>query len=167
MRTQAFVLACIATFTLARGANEPGVGVTGSDSYCVPVQEGAVLYDFSSMPTGIFRLKDSFPDNYIISSPTVDVQNVAKLCPNSQPDEASPAIQLLGPDPTNPSECLDLGLRSHTTAEALKASDPTAGVVLTLTGGQNHPNCDGGRTVVYEMACDASAPASQGPSGPV
>jgi len=154
---------------LAAGAtaSSMGVGVTGSSSFCVPTVDGAVVYDLSSMPTGPFRLEDTYPEPYLVTSPVQDIGDIGKYCPNSKPDAASPVLQLNGGSATAPAECIDLGLRSHTSAAAAQPGNPSSGIVLAMTGGQNHPNCGGGRSLAFNVSCDATAPATQGPSSPM
>lgn len=103
------------------------------------------------------------PVSYDVTSPCAIVRPTV-TCTAGTPEFASPAVQVLqSGDPAVP--CLPLGqLDANTTMEYLNASNPATGIQMTLKDGVNHPNCPGGRTLVYQLYCDADAPQGAGPS---
>merc|ERR1712166_79229 len=101
--------------------------------------------DLSSLPTTVFNLTDSYPEPYYATSPCSTV-----------PGCSSPAVQLGHVAANAKRPGLPLGLLLLNTTEILPNN---GGVKITMAGGASQPGCSGGRTLIYNMVCDATAPA--------
>lgn len=160
---------------LAAGAARAAVPMSGAERLELPVRGGAcqvtvpsptstecVSFDFSAMPATTFTLQDAAGDTYFVTHPCAIVEDASSLCTGSDPPLVpAPAYQAHG------SSCIALGNVSEATARTIPTPEgQTSGVSLTYAGGQDNPGCEGTpRTVVFEMVCDATAPASGGPTG--
>ena len=104
------------------------------------------VLDLGSMPRTVFRMNDSYPDAYVVAAPCVDVQLGGVTCSSS-------AVQ----SPHGTSCGLELGALAQNSSSALPSGKD--GMRITMTGGS------GGRTLVYDMICDETAPPTVGPIG--
>ena len=91
-------------------------------------------------------MNDSYPDAYVVAAPCVDVQLGVVTCSSS-------AVQ----SPHGTSCGLELGALAQNSSSALPSGKD--GMRITMTGGS------GGRTLVYDMICDETAPPTVGPIG--
>ena len=143
-------LAAIATQAIAAAA--------GSCSYCTPASAGNHLsYDLSGLPSGAFTLADGSSDKYFVQSPCGTFVPPKAEC-SSVEFEAS-AYQA-----NSAYGCIPLGNASRAEGQPLSWADEGAGLHLVQRGGSNHPECNGGRVIVYRGVCDKDAPASNPPN---
>lgn len=123
------------SFSLWRWSN-PAAGTASS----------CEVLELSALPSTVYRMNDSFPDNYLVTAPCNDVVTPSGAVCNSS------AVQ--GPS----SSCgLPLGaLALNSTAPLPNGED---GMRITMQGGV------GGRALVYDMICDKTLPVTAGPTG--
>eukprot|EP01079_Euglenida_sp_SAG-EU17-18_P008733 gene8733-1566_t len=117
---------------------------------------GCTTWDLSTMPTGTFTVNDAWPEPYLVAAPCVAVDTSG--CAACQGVAPASIVQLMGRGGTwgcGGGRCLRCdGDPSHLAPTA--ASTPN-GLQLHMTGG------DGGRSTVYNVVCDKSVPATNGP----
>ena len=129
----------------------------------VPVDDVSCLgFDLSTLPSGPFQVIDTSPYHtpYVLSSPCHNAPT--NECANTV--AASPAYALVGASPNT--RCYSLGgaagaggvlpLGTETTA-LLCTLEWRVKLRISVQGGE------GGRTLIYNLVCNATAPRSQGP----
>ena len=127
----------------------------------VPVDAASCLaFDLSTLPPGSFDVVDtsSYHTPYTVSSPCVSAPT--SRCANANTVAASPAYALVGASPNT--RCYSLGgaagaggvLPPGTETAALPSQ---GGLRVSVQGGE------GGRNLIYNLVCNATAPPSQGP----
>lgn len=150
-------------------ASTGGGGCSSLSAVTVPgsTPESCWSFDLSTLPA---RQNWTVHDASVYKTPyevAAPCENLAPdLCANTAP--ASPAYALIGKQGNKASTCYALGGAaaqggglppgSRTAALETTAGGATPpGLSITIPGGE------GGRTLIYNLLCDATVPASQGP----
>jgi hypothetical protein len=121
-----------------------------SCTYRVPALNGGCYeYDLSRLPDRNWTLHDAYPMTYAANAPCNNVLGAKELCSNNP--EPSPAFAVVT------KTCYSLGNKSKGHVAPFSWGNPEAGVKITMPGGV------AGRTLVYNMVCNTSFPASSGP----
>ena len=106
-----------------------------------------------SLPNGSFALTDRMKDRYSVVSPCLDANGTL-----------SPALETWYGEAGK----IQLGLLTKLSTAPLPAALTTSGrtgMRLILGGGDALPGCRKGRTLWYDMVCDANAPVRLPPFG--
>jgi hypothetical protein len=127
-----------------------------------PATSCLVFNNLTRLPAAVVKMGEnsSFPDQYFVTSPCATIANQSALCPPAPFTGGAPASAAQ----VYETSCLVLGQPNTSTAAPLASGSSTSrGISLTMTGGDSYSCGGGGRTVRYDLVCDTTVGADNGP----